>query len=184
MPRGLSETFKTHLAGNRFELSALVEIEAADSTTVRYTDAAHDIDYGGATYSAQGNFLSFSDVEENTELVVTKCSIIISALDVANISLFGNSGIINRPVTIRNAFIDQDSTVGAIIVFQGKISSYSIADARATATITLEIANTFANFEKTNGRMTNNGSHQSYFPDDYTMENAHEDLEDILWGRK
>lgn len=183
MSRGLSTAFKTLLQGQSFQLAGLVELEGADGVTYRYTDAANDITYDGNTYEAQGNFLSFGETEENTEVIVTKLSMSISALDSANITKFAASAIINKPVTMRLAYVDS-GTVYAVIIFKGKVSGYSVQDAKATATINLEIASNFANFERINTRMTNIGSWQQQNPTDWTMEFAYQDISDISWGKK
>jgi hypothetical protein len=70
-----------------------------------------------------------------------------------------------------------------IITFKGKVTGYTVADANTTATISLKVASTFANFEKTTGRYTNEGSFQREHATDRSMEFAHQDLLDMKWGR-
>ena len=70
-----------------------------------------------------------------------------------------------------------------IIVFKGKIQSYAVNDAKKTSTIVLEVASTFANFEKTNGRKTNQGSLQREHPNDHSFEFSDQTVADIPWGR-
>lgn len=185
MTRGLSSTINTYLANQSQIRVTLVEIQTTGST-VYYTDAPFDIDYAGNTYEAQGNFLGVSNVEENAELIITNCQLIISALDVGNITTYATSGIINKQVIVRSAYLDptdQSIVDTPIITFKGKITGYAVTDAQNTATIALEVASTFANFEKTTGRYTNEGNFQREHPQDRSMEFSHESLADIKWGR-
>jgi hypothetical protein len=184
MARGLSATIQSTLAGRSQIRVSLISIETA-STTNYFTNANFNIDYGGNTYQAQANFLSVTDTEENAELIITSCTIALSALDIANITTYANSGIINKEVIIYSAYLDSNmSIIGTpIIMFKGKITGYTISDARNTATIGLEVSSSFANFEKTVGRRTNEGNFRIEHPTDRSMEKSHESIADIKWGR-
>lgn len=185
MSRGLSATIQTYLA-NQSQIRILLIDIATPSSTIYYTTAPFDVDYSGNTYQAQANFLGISNIEENAELVITSCQLVISAIEVANITTYAKSSIINKTVIIRSAYLDptNNSIVGTPIVsFKGKITGYTVSDADVTATIALEVSSVFANFDKTNGRYTNEGSFQREHPQDRGMEFAHEGLADIKWGR-
>lgn len=183
--RNLGATINTYLANQSLVKLTLLEIETTTGT-VYYTDGPFDIDHNGNTYLAQGNFLSVTDIEENTDLVITNCVLNISALDSANLSKFAISGNINKTITVSTAYLDptDNSIVGTpIINFKGNIVGYSVSDARNTATISLEVASLFANFERVGGRRTNEANFRREHPNDRTMEFAHQTIEDILWGK-
>jgi len=185
MPRLLSTDLRSHLEGTQFVLVQLVDIGTA-SGTQRFTDAFFDIDYDSNTYSAQGSFLGIGTAEESNEVIVGKTQISLSALETSNITTFATSSIINKAVTIRLAFLnptDYSIVAEPIIVFKGKIQSYAVNDAKKTSTIVLEVASTFANFEKTNGRKTNQGSLQREHPNDHSFEFSDQTVADIPWGR-
>lgn len=184
MARGLSSTIKTYLENQSQIKVGLVEINTA-SSTVYYTDAPFDIDYNSNTYQAQGNWLGVSDIEENTDLVITRCSLRIGGLVSANISTFAQSSIINKSVILYTAFLNptNNTIVGTpIITFQGKVTGYSVLNAANTASIQLEVSSLFANFEKTTGRRTNTASFQREHPTDFGMAFSHETTEGIQWG--
>ena len=184
MARGLSSTIKTYLENQSQIKVGLVEINTA-SSTVYYTDAPFDIDYNSNTYQAQGNWLSVGDIEENNDLVITKCFLSISGLLSANITTFANSSIINKSVVLYTAFLDptNNSIVGTpVITFKGKITGYTVSNAATTATIELEVSSLFANFEKVTGRRTNTASFQREHPNDNGMAFSHTTTQDIQWG--
>lgn len=185
MTRGLSASIQSRLASLSQVRILLVSVATTGSTQF-YTNAPFDVVYDSNTYQAQGNFLGVTDVEENAELIITNCNLLISALDSDNITTFATSAMVGKQVIIRSAYLNPtDNSIidTPIIVFQGKVTGYTVADADKTATISLEVASTFANFEKTTGRYTNEGSFQREHPNDRSMQFSHEDIQDIKWGR-
>lgn len=185
MARGLSSSINTYLAGLSLVRVALIEIETTGAS-VYYTDNTFDITHGGNTYEAQGNFLGVGETEENAELIITTVTLVISALLTSNVTTFAQSGMVNKKVTISYAYLDPtDNSIidTPIIMFQGKVNGYQINDNGATATIALEVASIFSNFEKTAGRRTNEANFRQEHPNDRSMEFAHVVTKDITWGR-
>jgi len=185
MPRLLDSTLRSHLEGTQFILIQMADIQTATGTNY-FTDCFFDIDYNSNTYQAQGTFLGITGAEESQEVIVGKTNISLSALETANISTYATSAIINKSVTLRLAFLNPVTyaIIGEpVVTFKGKIQSYAVNDAKKTATIVLEVASTFANFEKTNGRRTNLGSLQREHPTDWGFEFSDQTVADIPWGR-
>jgi len=204
MARELSNVTQTFLARDAIVSYLLIEIGVSSPVSgknaVYYTDAPFDITYdtstapdsGSNVYSAQGNFLAISQAQENSELRVSSISLTLSALNLTNITTFAKSDQINQKVSIHRVFWNQatddliyDSAGDTpILIFKGKISGYKIADARDTATLTLQVDSQFTNFEKVNCRRTNNTNFQREFTTDFSMEYSHETLNDVRWGKK
>ena len=184
MARGLSATLQSTLAAQSQIRVTLISIETGSGTNY-FTNANFDVVYDSNTYQAQANFLSVTDTEENAELIITNCKIALSALDTANITTYATSSIINKEVIIYSAYLDSSMAIigTPTIMFKGKITGYSISDARNTATIALEVSSSFANFEKITGRRTNEGSFRIEHPSDRSMEKSHESIIDLKWGR-
>ena len=185
MAKELSTTLRSHLEGKSFVLVQFVSI-ATPSGTKYFTDAFFDIDFDSNTYQAQGTLLKIGDAEESNEVIVGKSQIILSAIETNNITTYATSGIINKEVEIRLGFLnptDYSLVADPVIIFKGKVTNYAINDAKKTATITLEIASTFANFDKANGRRTNDGSNQRLHPNDFSFEFSDQTVADIPWGR-
>ena len=204
MARQLSNVTQTFLARDAIVSYLLIEIGVSTpiggKNAVYYTDAPFDISYdtdtapdtGANVYSAQGNFLAISQAQENSELRVSSISLTLSALNLTNIQTFAKSEQINQKVAIHRVFWNQatDDLIydsagdGPLLIFKGKIVGYKIADARDTATLTLQVDSQFTNFEKINCRRTNVTNFQREFPTDYSMEYSHETLNDVRWGKK
>jgi hypothetical protein len=191
MTRSLSAKQNTYLAGDSLISVVLLDITMPDASVTRYTDAPFNITFNSNSYTAQGEFLSISETEENADLQIVSVTLQISALTLANVTAFAVSDIINQPVTVRRAFLNltNNQLIGdsagdnAVIIFKGRISGYQVANQENTATISLEISSQFINFDKKAGRRTNIGSMQIEHPDDFSMEFSATTLKDIKWGK-
>ena len=191
MTRQFTDSLNTYLAGNTLIEVILVSIGTTGST-VYYTSAPFDIEFGGNTFQAQGDFLTLSEGQETAELQIHSVNIILSAVNVSNITTFGTSNIINKDVEIRRAFLDPatnklqgDSAGDAVfLAFKGKIAGYQIVNNINTADIQLQVSSQFINFTRKNGRRSNLVNFQREHPTDFSMQNSHETVSDIFWGKK
>ena len=66
---------------------------------------------------------------------------------------------------------------------RGKIESFEIQEGEKDSTVGLSIVSHWADFEKKNGRKTNNTSQQRFFSTDVGMDFASQTVQDIKWGR-
>lgn len=126
-----------------------------------------DITWNGNTYTAQGDFLGFSTVSEDFDVRVGKFSIYLSALGNNLVSRFINTDFEGKRVRIGKAFLDFDPMTlqiidNPILIFDGQIFNVSIVESRSSASITIDCSTLFADFERTAGRKTNNGSNWLY----------------------
>lgn len=196
MTRQFTDTLNTYLAGDSLLTAILLEIDTVDSagtiTTNYFTDNAFDIFYNGNTYLAQGEFLSFTESQESGDLNIASVNIAISALDVSLVRTYGVSSQINQGVRIYRAFLDPntnlllgDSGADAIVMlFKGKIAGYQITNNQSTADIQYQVSSQFVNFNKKNGRRSNQQNFQREHPNDRSMEFSHETLSELKWGIK
>ena len=191
MTREFSNSLNTYLAGNSLAEVFLLNIQTTTGT-LYITSAPFDINYDGQTYQAQGDFLTLSEGQETAELQIHSVNIIISAVDVSNITTFGTSDIINKNVEIRRAYLDPitnrlqgDSAGDAVfLAFKGKIAGYQISNNINTADIQLQVSSQFINFTRKNGRRSNLVNFQREHPTDFSMQHSHETVQDIFWGKK
>ena len=64
-----------------------------------------------------------------------------------------------------------------------KIESFEIDESDNSSTVGLSIVSHWADFEKKNGRKTNNTSQQRFFSADVGMDFSSQTVQDIKWGR-
>ena len=149
---------------------------------------------GTNTYAAQGNFIGFSGMSEDMEVKVGKFTITLSGIGNDYISKFINYEIEGKRVCIYKAFLGFGNTgtdplalvAAPILMYDGTIYNFSVNETAKTCQISVDCSSLFADFERTNGRKTNNWSN-------WLFQGANTDLcfdkagwvgqTKILWGR-
>lgn len=188
-------TTKDEFYRDRFIAIDLVELYLPTGT-LYLNSGGFDITWSGNTYTAQGDFMGFSTVAEDFDVKVGKFSIYLSGVGTAadatvNVRRFLDTDFEGRRVVIRKAFLDFDPMTldiidSPIIIFDGQIYNVSIVEGRSSASITVDCSTLFADFERTAGRKTNNGSNWLY--QGATADTAFEKSgfvgqTEFLWGR-
>ena len=170
--------------------------------TLYLCDGGFDVSFDSATapelgvnsYTAQGNFLSFNGMSEDMDVKVGKFSIQLSAINNDFISKFTNYEVEGRRVVIYKAFfgfgpagVDPLSLVAApIMMFDGNIYSFAITENRTSCTVAVDCSSLFADFERRNGRESNNWSNwlfQGVQYDKAFAKSGWVGVTEIRWGR-
>ena len=192
MARSIASATQTKLAGSSVFVADLIELQLSTTQYLTTTninisfDSATAPDAGAQTYLAQGQFLSYGNIVETTDLRIAEIDMEFTAVDTTTIALLTNNDYINKRVVIYRAILGSDYSFGTddvYLVFDGKVTGYSIRESNETATVTISCASQIADFERTNGRKTNPASQQVHFANDQGMEFAPELVKDIRWGK-
>ena len=69
------------------------------------------------------------------------------------------------------------------VFYKGNIESFTIGESDTTSFVNLSIVSHWADFDKKNGRKTNNTSQQRFFSTDVGMDFSSQTTLDIKWGR-
>jgi len=192
MSRNIGAGLQTKLSSRQVFVADLIELQL--DTPQYYTttnislqwDSPSAPDAGVNTYLAQNQFLSYGNIVESSDLRVGTLEMTFTAVDTTTVSLILNNDYIDRRVVIYRAVLGDDfsfSDTDVFLVFDGRITGYSIRETDTTATITISCASQFADFERTNGRRTNPASQNLYFPTDRGMDFSPQIVKDIRWGR-
>jgi len=181
----------------------LIEVHLDDGA-LYLSSGAIDIDYdsdtapdaGTNTYSAQGEFMGHTPINEDFDVKVGKFSVNLSGLPSGYISKFVNAECEGKRVVVYKAFLDlntleiigTDSAGGTavIMMFDGEIYNVTIQETAETCTISIDVSSHFADFERTAGRRTNNWSNWLFQGSQYDtcMEKAgFVGNSEFLWGR-
>lgn len=184
MPRTVNASLITELAKDNFTFVHFVELSLGSGLYL--TDCAHDVDYGGTTYVASDQLLEIGSPTETQDLRVNTVTVELSTSDQnsAYLAIFLANDWVNRSAVIKKACISNGSVVGApLTIFNGQISKWQAAERSGRSAIRVAIASHWADFERTNGRLTNSSSQQRIFPNDLGFEYAASTVRDISWGR-
>jgi hypothetical protein len=178
---------------NQFIAVDLLELHLTDinknSAPIYLTNAGMNIQYDSPTapntgtndYTALGEFIGFSTVTEDFDVRVGKFSIYISGLGTDLVSKFvyqdpatGNRiDLEGKRVVIYKAFLGINDGLRIqgtpIIIFDGILYNVAINESAVSSQITLDCSTLFADFERTAGRKTNNGSNWQFQGSTYDL---------------
>ena len=187
MTRALTTAIKNELATNDIRPVHLITI--GFGTPVNITDCSFDltssVSGSSVTYSASDFIMGVSNHTEETDITKSSVSISLSGADQTFISVVLNENVINDSVTIFRGLLADDNTLIAdpFLLYKGNIESFEIQEGEKDSTVALSIVSHWADFEKKNGRKTNNTSQQRFFSTDVGMDFSSQTVQDIKWGR-
>ena len=187
MTRSLTSAVKTELATNDIRPVHLITL--GFGTPVNITDCSFSltssVSGSSVTYSASDFILGISNQTEETDITKSSVSISLSGADQTFISTVLNENVVNDSVDIFRGFLDDSNSLIAdpFLLYRGKIDSFDISETDKESIVGLQIVSNWADFEKRNGRKTNNTSQQRFFSGDVGMDFASQTVQDIKWGR-
>ena len=186
MTRSLTTAIKNELATNDIRPVHLITI--GFSTPVNITDCSFDltssVSGSSVTYSSSDFIMGISEHSEQTDLSKATISLVLSGADQTFISLVLNENVTNDTVDIYRGFLNDSNTLIAdpFLLYKGHIESFGIQESEKDSTVGLSIVSHWADFEKKNGRKTNNTSQQRFFSTDVGMDFSSQTVLDIKWG--
>lgn len=152
-------------------------------------DAVSSLTGSTVTFTAQGDFLGFTSMTENLETSVGKFSIQLNGIDydlLKDVVNYNNEG---KKVVVKKVFLDS-STLQVIqqpiTIYEGYIFNFAVTESASTINLNVSCASLFSDFERTNGRKTNNWSNWLFQGDQYDkcMDKAgYVGQSEFLWGR-
>ena len=188
--RGMSAEVLAEIGKDELYFFNLLEF-AWNEGTDYITDFPRDLEWDGNTYLSTGDLLSVPVISETLGIRVNTVSFTLSGVNQSNISKALSTNFIGLPITIYRGFFSteapsvNDIIEDPIILFKGYISAFSLSEDPVTGTSKLSwsAASHWSDFERKNGRQTNDRTHQELFPGDRFFEYAGQTVEDFKWGR-
>jgi hypothetical protein len=171
-------------------ISLAIKDSSGNPDTIRLCSGMIDIEYQSNTYTAQGEFLGYSAIKEDYDVKVGRVTVTLSGLDNNFISKFTTVDQVGAEVVVSKVFLDLNTldvvSNYAIIMYKGEIVNTSIQESAETATINIESASVFADFERLAGRKTTDWSNWYFQSTQY--DTAFEKAgfvgnTEFLWGR-
>ena len=182
MTRSLSASVISELATNKLNPVELVYLGIGSGTY--YTDHFTNLTFNGNTYVASSLFLGSSEIQETADVSVNNLTLKFSGADTTIISLLLNNDYMNKSANLYRGFLDDNGSLisDPILLFEGRISNFSLEENATTSSINVIVASHWADFEKVSGRRTAVNSQKLYFSTDEGMEFASKTSKKIKWG--
>ena len=149
---------------------------------------------GTNVYTAQGDFIGFSPMSEDFDVKVGKFSIYLSGVGTGMVNRLITTEVEGKRVVIYKAFLNfglqgtgpLQLAAAPILMFDGIIYNFAVSETENSCQVSIDCSSLFADFERSNGRRTNNwsnwllqGSRQ-----DYAFEKAgFVGKTEFKWGR-
>jgi hypothetical protein len=192
MPRDIPKALQDKLAAKKVFVADLLEFHFG--TTLYFTTANIDLSYDSATapdsgansYIAQGLFLNYKDIVENSDLRVGTLDLSFTAVDPTMVAVLINNDFIDKRVVLYRAVLNDDysfTSNDVFTIFDGRVSGWKLTEGTNSANVVLSVASFFADFNRTNGRRTNPASQNLHFSSDKGMDFSPQIVKDIKWGR-
>jgi len=192
MTRNIPAALQSKLEAKTVFVADLIEMHF--STPLYFTTTNINLQYdsptapdaGTNTYLAQGLFLNYGDIIENSDLRVGTLELNFTAVDPTMVAVLINNDFIDKRVVLYRTVLGSDYSFtddDVFTIFDGRISGWAISEEQNTANVSLSVASFFADFNRTNGRRTNPASQNLYFPNDRGMDFSPQIVKDIRWGR-
>jgi hypothetical protein len=184
MPRTVNATMLAALANDGFTMAHLIYLGVGSG--LRVTDHASDISYDSQTWDASPYLLEVGTPSESRDLRVNQLGIQFSGVGQAYQSVFLQNDWMNKPATVYLLILDSNGgiTGAPLVIFNGQITNWQFTESRKNSKVIVSISSHWADFQKTQGRLTNNNSQQFYFDGDVGFQYAAHTVRDIKWGRK
>jgi len=183
MSREIDSATITALNSDNLNIANLVQMDF--DTPIKITNWARDVVALSTTFDSSSDLLEIDQFTESSELQVNSSTLRFSGVSQTFVSLFLTNDYIDVRTRIWKAVLtNSDTVIGSpILVFDGRITSYSIVDSQNDSAVSVEIASHWKDFQLRNGRKTNNNTQQLYFPGDKGFEFASETNKEIKWGK-
>jgi hypothetical protein len=140
-------------------------------------------------YTAQGDFIAFSSFSETMDTKVGQFQIQLTGLNTDLVNKISLNNTEGRKVIIKKAFLNPSTFQiidVPIEVYTGYIFNFAVTENSKTVSLNLTCSNLFSDFERTNGRRTNNWSNWLFqgVKYDKCMDKAgYVGQSEFLWGR-
>lgn len=185
MLRNLSSNQLVQISEANSSFYHLLKISTDIPLTI--TTCYKDIVFNTETYDSGGFLLGIPSFDEDLDLKIKRYKIQLSAVNQANISDFLSNPPYYRNIDVYKLWLDSngDQVDSPILRFRGYFAGFSdITDyENGTSVMEIDAVSHFVDFERINGRQTNNASQQKYFPDDTGLRHSETKYNDRAWGR-
>ena len=187
MAKTLTTALKNQLATSDIRPVHLITI--GFSTPVNITDCSFSltssVSGSSVTYNASDFIIGVSEFSEQTDITKASFKFTLSGADLTFISTVLNENVTNDEFTVYRGLLDSSNALVAdpFLLYKGNIESYIIQEGDTTSSLELSIVSHWADFEKKNGRKTNNTSQQRFFSTDVGMDFSSEIVTNIRWGK-
>lgn len=180
--RSMTSALSTALSQSSVTIYHLYEGQFVDGT-VRFTDLPYDTTYNGNSFTGVGNAVGYEAIEEVSGLQANGVKIYFNAANATLLALLLGQNLIDRPTLIYRGLLESNTpVVDPVVIFEGRSDSVTLAEDpdNGTMTLALECFDENVDFERVNGRRTNNEEQQKLFTGDKGFEFVADGIDKVI----
>ena len=153
------------------------------------TNAPMNITIDGDEYVSIGQFLGFSQIEENrlftsSDITVTLAGIPAFETGDSFLQQVLQHDYVDKEVKIYRTFFDHDSHIDSFLMFSGRVDNPVIQDdPQDTTTVAANCSSHWVDYERTNGIMTNDNRQVALYSGDRGFQYANQIVKDTTWKK-
>lgn len=185
MIRTLTAAQQTEIAANESRHHWLFRVDTG--TPLLLTTCYKDVVYNSETYLSSGFLIGLPNVDDDLDLKVRRYKFKLSAVNQANTAAFLLTPPYFKKIDLYKFWLDEAGVfIGdPVLRFSGYFSNFSnkFDQAKGTSEMEIEAVSEFVDFDRVNGRQTNDSSQQRIFSGDTGLRHSEVKYEDLGWGK-
>lgn len=185
MIRSLTSAQQTEISANQSRHYWLFRVDTG--TPLLLTTAYKDVTYNSETYISGAFLLQIPNIDDDLDLKVRRYKFKLSAVNQANTAAFLLTPPYFKKVDLYKFWLDSAGALigDPILRFSGYFANFSnsMDQSKGTSVMEIEAVSEFVDFERKNGRQTNDDSQQRVFAGDTCLRHSERKYEDLEWGR-
>lgn len=181
MPQAVIDAMRQDLP-----VAHLITAQIGDSEYY-FTEADHDIEFGGNTFLGNGIVLGMGTPKYTAEPRVNETTITFSGADLTmNALILNNNGALNKRLFVDRIYLDGNAQ--PIADYAMRLNNWRIVGHKAKeswsgeSNVSLKIASELADWKKPAGRRTTPASQQRFYSGDKGFDFAASVRKELVWG--
>ncbi|WP_157669901.1 DUF2163 domain-containing protein [Chitinibacter sp. GC72] len=158
---------------------------ALDDEVICLTDDATAIQFGGQTFYAAGQLLNIEFDGDADGLAINGTTATLSGVDQALIAATLQTRFVGRAMNVWRAYFNSAGVMQEpLLLFSGRCDGPAIEENvdDGSSVVQIRASSHFVDFERVNGRLTNDESQQRHFPGDRGFEFVTTLGKELQWG--
>lgn len=185
MIRTLTANHKTEMAANSSRHYHLIRIDT--SPALLLTTSYNNITYNSEVYLSTGFDLVIPIIDDDLDLKVRRYKFLLSSVNQANTAAFLLTPPYFKTVDLYKFWVDSGGSIidDPVLIFSGYFANFSNKMNQKTgkSEMTIDAVSEFVDFDRINGRQTNDDSQQRVFSGDTCLRHSETKYENLPWGK-
>lgn len=185
MIRTLTSNQLSEISAKGAEFYHLLRLDSSPALTL--TTCYKDITYNSETYDASGFLIQVPTIDDDLDLKINKYQFALSAVNQANTAAFLLDVPYYKKIELFKFWLDSDGAMidSPVSIWAGYFAGFGneMNQSKGSSEMKIKAVGEFVDFDRVNGRQTNNESQQRIFSGDTGLRHSETQYSKLSWGR-